>query len=151
MARRVGRQAPLASFDDRTIQLRGWVAVRATETRYPADISRGDYRLDLVAPDLQRRVGLDFHGCGPSCCWILLGGEPRNVEGSIANLDDIARFLGRSVEAAGWMPGGELRLKFDGGGALYVAPDRTFEAWEVQRGDGTMVFCMPGGEVTGFR
>ena len=151
MARGVSHEAPLASFDHRAIQLRGWVAARASETRYQAGVPGGDYRLDLEVPDLRASVGFDVTDRGPFTCWILLGHEPRNADGSVANLDDIAGLLGRAVVAAGWSPSGELRVKFEGGGTLAVAPDGDVEAWEVQRGDGSMVFCLPGGEVTGFR
>lgn len=67
--------------------------------------------------------------------------DPGDVENSLRWL------VGMTVASSPAEPSGALTVVFDEGTRLTVAVDPDYEAWHVAGPDGSLVVCMPGGQL----
>ena len=72
-------------------------------------------------------------------------GEPLEVQ-STPVLEKLRELLMSEVDSVE-QSGGMLTISFGGGAQIVVPPDELYEAWQVNADDGSLVVCMPGGEL----
>ncbi|MBI3892664.1 MAG: hypothetical protein HY303_14175 [Candidatus Wallbacteria bacterium] len=127
-------EMPVEEPDRWILPLEGWTVERCViDETFVVELKLG-----------RRRARVNVHGT-----FILKTdrGSSKIQKSPLRSMAPALELAGRVVETAVALKDGRLDLKFRGGAALSVKPDRGFEAWTVTTGPELTLVCEPGGRV----
>jgi hypothetical protein len=97
-------------------------------------------RLSVGADDHTLHIGGPFR--------LLLGGEDTLVNSDEGPHPAYLPLAGLMVERVSADDDGRLTVAFVRGDSLVIEPDAHYEAWDYARSDGSVIVCLPGGQLS---